>query len=101
MRAVLGGQQWAGSRADCLDGPCSVSPVCPEAPASPSGAQPQWPLDASFALRSSPTVGRDALPEPAAVSQTAPAGGGGSSLRIPARGPTRAAAGVPHFRRVL
>jgi hypothetical protein len=50
----------------------SLSLVCPEAPASPSAAPPhRWP-DAASALRFSPTVVRDARPEPAAVSQTAP-----------------------------
>ena len=66
------------------DGPCSVSPVFLEAPASPSVAsQSHWP-DASFALRSSPTVGRDALLELAAVLQTVPAEVVASSSRSPA-----------------
>jgi hypothetical protein len=51
----------------------SPSPVCPEAPASPSAALPRRWLDAASANRFSPTVVRGAPPELAAVLQMAPA----------------------------
>jgi hypothetical protein len=53
------------------DAPCSGSPVSPQARPSPWVEPPQKPPDAASAPRFSPTVVRDALPTPVAVSQKA------------------------------
>ena len=60
-------QQTVGSQvgsAGSPDVPCSVSPACPEAPASPSVALQAHCLDASCAFHGSPAVARDVLTEP-------------------------------------
>jgi hypothetical protein len=56
----------------------------PEAPASPLAAPPRLGRTQGLHLASGLTVVRDALPEPAAVSQKAQAAEAASSWRLPA-----------------